>query len=363
VEEEEEIMSAAPVVQKLGLRVGDWVVVRSPEEILATLDSNARLEELPFMPQMLPHCGKKFQVRKRAHKLCDTVFGTGGRQMTDAVFLDDLRCDGAAHGGCELRCTIIWKEAWLRRADANEPEAPPAPLGRLENLVRAGTRLIPSQPPSEPLYVCQGTQLPAATKLLPHWKPGQYIEDYKSGNVALSETVARLGFLVYNEFVAAGLGFGSALRWVYNKVQAVRGGDPYPVRSGHLPVGGPTPAVNLGLKEGDLVRVKTGDEILATCDELLFNRGMGFAPEMMPYCGKTFRVKQRVRKIINEKTGQLVDLKNSCLVLDGAECHGRYSRPLNCPRACPPYWREIWLTRVQEDAASTADAAVKPSSG
>ena len=115
-------MGDAAVSRKLDLKVGDWVMVRPAEEILSTLDANARLEGMPFMPQMLQHCGKKFRVRKRAHKLCDTAFGTGGRQMTDAVFLDDLRCDGAAYGGCELRCTIIWKEAWLERADANAPE-------------------------------------------------------------------------------------------------------------------------------------------------------------------------------------------------------------------------------------------------
>src|SRR5437867_7632141 len=90
------IMGDLSIKRKLGLKVGDWVVVRPAEEILATLDSNARFEELPFMPQMLQQCGKKFRVRKRAHKLCDTAFGTGGRQMTNAVFLDDSRCSGEA---------------------------------------------------------------------------------------------------------------------------------------------------------------------------------------------------------------------------------------------------------------------------
>jgi hypothetical protein len=161
--------------------------------------------------------------------------------------------------------------------------------------------------------------------------------------------------LLYAELVAAGVGLGSAFRWIYNKIQSVRGGEPYPVRPGHLPVGGPTPSVNLGLKKGELVRVKSTDEILATVDELLVNRGMGFHPEMTPHCGKTFRVTQRVRKLINEKTGQLVELKNSCLVLEGADCHGRYTRPLNCPRACPPYWREIWLERVDAGAAPSPD--------
>jgi hypothetical protein len=30
------------------------------------------------MPQMLQHCGMKFRVRKRAHKLCDTALGRAG---------------------------------------------------------------------------------------------------------------------------------------------------------------------------------------------------------------------------------------------------------------------------------------------
>jgi hypothetical protein len=350
--------------RKLGLKVGDWIVVRPAEEILATLDANARFEELPFMPQMLQRCGRKFRVRKRAHKLCDTAFGTGGRQMTDAVFLDDSRCDGEAYSGCEMRCCIVWKEAWLRRADANESESPSAPLDRLDTLVRAGTRRSsPSETSSDLLYVCQATQLPTATKPLPWWKPGQYVEDYKSGNVALSDIVARLAFLLYAELVATGVGFGSAFRWIYNKIQSVRGGDPYPVCPGHLPVGGSTPSVSLGLKVGELVRVKDRDGILTTVDEFLFNRGMSFHAEMMPYCGKTFRITQRVRKLINEKTGQLVELKNSCLVLEGADCHGRYARPLNCPRACPPYWREIWLERVDADAAPNSDKAVTRPSG
>jgi hypothetical protein len=189
------------------------------------------------------------------------------------------------------------------------------------------------------------------------------VEDYRSGNVAFSDIIARLAFLLYAELVTTGVGLGSVFRWIYDKIQSVRGGQPYPICAGHLPVGGATPSVNLGLKVGELVRVKSREGIFATVDEFLFNRGMSFHAEMTPYCGKTFRVTQRVRKLINEKTGQLVELKNSCLVLDGADCHGRYARPLNCPRACPPYWREIWLERVDADAAPNSDKAVTRPSG
>jgi hypothetical protein len=353
-------MGDLSIKRKLDLRVGEWVVVRPAEEILATLDENARLEELPFMPQMLQHCGGKFRVRKRAHKMCDTAFSTGAREMANAVFLDDVRCDGEAFGGCEMKCTIVWKEAWLRRADQNEPAVRAAPSKRLETLVWAGTRRAsPAQTAGEPLYVCQATQLPVATKLLPWWNPRQYVDDYRSGNASLPDIISRLLFGIYAQLVASGIGLGAALRWIYNVIQSARGGASYPVRAGRIPLGGPTPTTDLGLKVGDLVRVKDSEQILETVDEGLINRGMGFHIEMMPYCGKTFRVKQRVQKIINEKTGQLKQLKNSCLVLEGADCHGRYTRPLNCPRACFPYWREIWLERV-ETAAGPSPAGKVP---
>jgi hypothetical protein len=345
----------------LDLKVGDWVAVRSPQEILATLDQNACLDELPFMPQMLRYCGMKFRVRKRAHKMCDTVYGTGARQMADAVFLDDTYCDGKAFGGCEMACSIVWKEAWLRRMDAAQLAARCEPDDRLEALVSKATRrLSPDALEKEPIYVCQATKIPSATKPLPWWSPDQYVVDYKSGNVALPTLLGRLLFKLYSLLVSSGVGLGSALRWLYNIIQSVRGGVPYPLHAGHLPVGSPTPAVNLGLQVGELVRVKSIEQILDTVDKHLVNRGMCFHPEMVPYCGKTFRVKQRLQRIINEKTGKLTVLKNSCLVLDGVGCHGRFTPTINCPRAMPPYWREIWLERVESDKGTNSAGGAEP---
>src|SRR5215467_1676004 len=68
---------------------------------------------MPFMPEMFAFCGKRFQVYKRAHKTCDTVFPIRGRWVDRAVHLE-TRCDGQAHGGCQARCLIFWKEAWLK---------------------------------------------------------------------------------------------------------------------------------------------------------------------------------------------------------------------------------------------------------
>src|SRR5262245_37397665 len=110
--------------QQLDLRRGDSVEVRSAEEILATLDERGALDGMPFMPEMLAFCGKRFTVRSRADSTCDTVSASGMRKMERTVHLNMLRCDGAAHGGCQAGCLLFWKEAWLRRVPASAEQQP-----------------------------------------------------------------------------------------------------------------------------------------------------------------------------------------------------------------------------------------------
>src|SRR6516164_9485754 len=90
------------------LRAGDWVEVRTKDEILRSLDNKGRLDGLPFMPKMFEYCGKRFRVFKRAHKTCDTVNPVAGRRLDSTVHLE-LRCNGRAYGGCQAACLIFWK--------------------------------------------------------------------------------------------------------------------------------------------------------------------------------------------------------------------------------------------------------------
>ena len=61
-------------------------------------------------------------------------------------------------------------------------------------------------------------------------------------------------------------------------------------------------------------------------------------------CGRTAKVLRRVDRCIDERTGKLVTVKNPCIVLDGVVCRGVYHG--NCPREYIPFWREIWLERL-----------------
>src|SRR5258708_7197865 len=101
-----------------GLRHGDVVEVKSAAEILATLDAGGALDGLPFMPEMVGYCGRRFTVDKWADNICDTIHYTGSRRLPDSVLLEDLRCDGSGHDGCQAECRLFWKEAWLRPVES-----------------------------------------------------------------------------------------------------------------------------------------------------------------------------------------------------------------------------------------------------
>jgi len=333
------------VSRRLGLRCGELVEVRGREEILATLDDGGRLDALPFMPEMFAFCGRRFRVYRSAHKTCDTVSKTGGRSMKDAVHLEGARCDGAAHGGCQAACLIFWKEAWLKRVD----EGTPAGSGRAatggcseQDVVRAARRDADGDP--EPRYACQATDLVAATRFLPWWDVRQYVRDVRSGNVPLKELLNGF-FFRFTAFAMARLPGYRFWLGLYDRIQALRGGAPYPLIQGRLEK--KTPSANLGLRPGDEVDVRSLDEIEETLDRRNRNRGMTFDQEMAPYCGQRRRVLARVERIIDERSGRMVELPNECIILDGVFCRSQYSdRRIGCPRAIYSYWRESWLRRV-----------------
>jgi hypothetical protein len=102
------------------------------------------------------------------------------------------------------------------------------------------------------------------------------------------------------------------------------------------------------MQPGELVQVRSKEEIMRTINARQRNRGLWFDVEMLPFCGKTFRVRSRVDHIINEKTGAMMKMASPCIMLEGTACSGCYSRyRLFCPRSIYPYWREIWLKRVE----------------
>ena len=337
------------------LKVGDWVEVRTKVEILATLDGKGEVDGMPFMPEMFAYCGRRFQVYKRAHKTCDTVFPVRGRRVHRTVHLD-TRCDGKGHGGCQAGCLIFWKEAWLRPVDggpnsqlrSEKQSNPVAEVSR--KLTEADVReLAQSREPASdvPVYSCQATRLPYASTNLKWWDVRQYIEDYLSGNVGIRRLIAGLVYSTYYNLSQSRIGPERLMQRLYNLLCPIWGGPRWPRTRGTIEGGGQTPTASLNLQPGELVRVKSHSEILASVSTENKNRGMYWDAEMAPYCGKTYRVLARVTSIIDEKTGKMLEMKNPCIILDTVVCQSKYSScRMFCPRSIYPYWREIWLERV-----------------
>jgi hypothetical protein len=168
----------------------------------------------------------------------------------------------------------------------------------------------------------------------------------------------------------------------------------------------------LNLRIGELVEVRSAEEILATLDENGEPDGLPFMPEMLAWCGPGRRARPRrdagaglhpghpdrghspaprgeeryacqateLRRPAPEripswdacqylqdvrsgnypfiegrrhktpaqpleKTGRMLRFKNPCIVLDDVTRTGAYHR--QCPRGIYPYWREVWLERVE----------------
>jgi hypothetical protein len=334
----------------LNLRPGELVEVRSAAEILATLDAMGRLDAQPFMPEMLAFCGRQFRVYKRSDKTCDTISNSGSRRMWNTVHLEELRCDGSGHDGCQARCLLYWKEAWLKRVEPIEKErgsasASVSPRGSFirDDLVRMTRTTSQGENAEKVIYTCQATEVLRASMPLPWWDIRQYYRDICWGNAGISDVVRAMFLWAFRK--ALRIGGSRLLLGTYNRIQRVRGGVPYPFLGGNLTK---TPTEKLNLQPGELVQIRSYEEILATLDRSHKNRGLYFDSEMVPFCGGKYRVMDRVERIINEKTGEMSKLPGVCIMMEGVKCRSWYSdRRIACPRSIFSYWREIWLRRVE----------------
>jgi hypothetical protein len=330
-------------------RQGDVVEVKSAGEILATLDDRGTLDSLPFMEEMIEYCGRRLTVACRTEKICDTIEFTRSLRLRDAVILEDLRCTGAAHDGCQAECRLYWKEAWLRRPGEARPGSDPAEAAARAALVERLRRNIKDPPDAKggpgTCYRCQATETLKASEVLRTFDPRPYVREVSSGNV---------GLLRFTRVMARATAVETLRRVNLWPRVAVRG------------TSSASPRIEpLGLQAGEWVQVKSREEIESTLNDQGKNRGLWFDREMLPFCGKTFRVRRRIERLIDERSGKMVGLTSDCVTLEGAVCSGELSfARWFCPRAIYPYWREGWLRRVEPPqearAASVTGSGAAP---
>jgi hypothetical protein len=299
------------------IRRGDLVEVKSPEEILGTLDDDGALDHLPFMPEMIEHCGRCFRVSRRVVTTCCTAKSPRAFRGGGVFTLEGLRCSGDTHDGCQKACMIFWRAEWLRPIDRTTAARRPTPdaaarlRARLKTVTQPGT------------FFCQASELLKSSDLLSKWQRiGTAIQEVRVGNCSGLEMAGRLGIFLFWRFRRSLLGY-------------------YP--SGDH---SNTSTCSLNLQAGDRVAVQPLKVIRESLDRFGNNRGLRFSPDMRLRCDQQGQVQTRIDKIIVDGSGEMRRLRNT-VRLEGSVCSCAHVIMGGCDRNEIMYWREVWLRRTE----------------
>lgn len=102
-------------VTSQSLEAGDWVRVRSLNEIQNTLNHWRQLKGLTFMPEMEAYCGTTQRVLKPLQRFVDER-DLRVKRSTGIILLEGVICQGTADfGNCDRSCFYFWRSEWLEK--------------------------------------------------------------------------------------------------------------------------------------------------------------------------------------------------------------------------------------------------------
>ncbi len=98
-------------------------------------------------------------------------------------------------------------------------------------------------------------------------------------------------------------------------------------------------------KNGDLVRIRSKEEIESTLNHMGQLKGCTFMDVMIPYCGTLQHVLKPMDRFVDERDLR-VKKCSGLVLLDGVMCQGttQFGR---CDRSCLMFWRQEWLQKVE----------------
>lgn len=126
------------------------------------------------------------------------------------------------------------------------------------------------------------------------------------------------------------------------RVASIRSGDSRSKRSKQVTADVQTPVYYL--QAGDMVRVKTREEIEATLGHFSDLKGLVYMEPMWQFCGTQQRVHKPLQRFVDERELRVRKAKGIVL-LEGLMCEGtEMFGP--CDRSCFYFWREEWLEKI-----------------
>ena len=100
------------------------------------------------------------------------------------------------------------------------------------------------------------------------------------------------------------------------------------------------------IRPGDVVRVRSKNEIRKLLDTEGKTRGCSFTHEMYQYCGRKFRVLKAVESFFDESRQKMCRCRDT-VILEGALCSGRQRLYfMKCDRNCFFFWKTDWLKKA-----------------
>ena len=118
-------------VATLNLQPGEFVRIKSYEEILQTIHKDNKNRGMVFDGEMMPFCGQPIAFASRVERFIDEKTGKMKTLKTPAVILDNVYCR-ARYSNHRMFCprSIFswWREVWLERVSEIRGKAVPAKL-------------------------------------------------------------------------------------------------------------------------------------------------------------------------------------------------------------------------------------------
>lgn len=96
--------------------------------------------------------------------------------------------------------------------------------------------------------------------------------------------------------------------------------------------------------DGELVKVRSHEEILSTLGPFKELKGCAFLPSMAKYCGTQQRVLRSMRNFMDERDYKLKKVRG-VILLENVICNGNATFG-ECDRCCFLFWREEWLEKI-----------------
>jgi len=99
------------------LKIGDWVRVRSKEEIEVTLDRWSELKGCAFLEEMWEYCGSTQRVLQVMERFLDER-DYKVKKVKGVALLAGVICRGTpVFGRCDRCCHLFWRQEWLERIE------------------------------------------------------------------------------------------------------------------------------------------------------------------------------------------------------------------------------------------------------